>query len=157
MAKQIQAYFRTEDEAEGARASLQVYRTEHLEVGALDDALGRDTRVLIPLVPYNNTGAASMSGAAGAAIPAAGVYGENIIPEVENGEAGRGPARRDLNEDRSGTTDHDTGLLHATDVYINGDQDELRYVLSAKVNDADYDEVVHKLRSNRGYIAQLLD
>ncbi|MFK4303560.1 MULTISPECIES: hypothetical protein [unclassified Paenibacillus] len=149
MEKQIQAYFRTEDEAEGARSSLQAYRTEHLEVGALDDALGRDTRVLIPMLPYNNTGTA------GAAIPVAGAYSENIIPEAENGEADRGTARRDLNEDRSGTTDHDTGLLHATDVYINGDQDELRYVLSAKVNDADYDEVVHKLRSNRGYVAQL--
>lgn len=70
MAKQIQAYFRTEDEAEGARASLQAYRTEHLEVGALDETLGRETRVLIPLVPYNNTGSVSTGGSAGAAIPA---------------------------------------------------------------------------------------
>ncbi|MBJ8194036.1 hypothetical protein JDS79_45905 [Bacillus cereus] len=46
-------------------------------------------------------------------------------------------------------------MLRATDVYINGDQDELRYVLSAKVNDADYDEVIYKLRSNRGYVSQL--
>jgi hypothetical protein len=83
MAKQIQAYFRTEDDAEGARASLQAYRTEHLEVGALDSALGRDTRVLIPLVLYNNTGSVSAGGAAGAAVPATGAYGENIVPVVE--------------------------------------------------------------------------
>ncbi|WP_025720219.1 hypothetical protein [Paenibacillus polymyxa] len=155
MAKQIQAYFRTEDEAEGARASLQAYRTEHLEVGALDDALGRETRVLIPLVPYNNTGSVSTGGSAGAAIPAAGVYGENILPDAKDDQINSGSAQRDLDEDRNGTTNHDGGLLRATDVYINGDQDELRYVLSAKVNDADYDEVIYKLRSNRGYVSQL--
>lgn len=155
MAKQIQAYFRTEDEAEGARASLQAYRTEHLEVGALDETLGRETRVLIPLVPYNNTGSVSTGGTAGAAIPAAGAYGENILPDAKNDVVNYGAAQRDLNEDRSGTTNHDGGLLRATDVYINGDHDELRYVLSAKVNDADYDEIIYKLRSNRAYVAQL--
>ena len=34
MAKQTQAYLRTEDEAEGVRTSLQAYRSEHLEVGS---------------------------------------------------------------------------------------------------------------------------
>ncbi|WP_226003491.1 hypothetical protein [Paenibacillus sp. BJ-4] len=155
MAKQIQAYFRTEDEAEGARASLQAYRTEHLEVGRLDSALSRETRVLIPLVPYNNTSTVSTGGSVGAAIPATGAYGEDILPDTENDEANRSSTQRDLNEDRSGMMDHDRGLLGATEVYINGDQDELRYVLSAKVNDADYDEVIYKVRSNRGYVAQL--
>jgi hypothetical protein len=97
----------------------------------------------------------STGGSAGAAIPAAGAYGENILPDVKDGQINSGSAQRDLDEDRSGTTNHDGGLLRATDVYINGDQDELRYVLSAKVNDADYDEVIYKLRSNRGYVSQL--
>lgn len=46
MSKQIQAYFRTESEAEGARTTLQTYNIDQLEVGQLQDAIGRSTNIV---------------------------------------------------------------------------------------------------------------
>lgn len=41
MTKRIQAYFRTEDEAEGAKTALLSFDVEGLDVGALTDPLGK--------------------------------------------------------------------------------------------------------------------
>ncbi|MFB5268031.1 hypothetical protein ACE41H_14790 [Paenibacillus enshidis] len=116
MPTQIQAYFKTEDEAEGARTSLQAYRTEHLEVGQLGGTLGRDKRLLIPFVPYNTVGSMNTGGA----------------------------RRQDLQDT--------PGLLDAMGVFSSEDNDKLRYVLSAQVNNADYEEIVRKLRANHAYV-----
>lgn len=152
MTQQIQAYFRTEDEAEGARTSLLAYRAENLEVGKLESALGRDTRVLIPLVPYNTAGSMNTGGVAGVAGAPGGA--NHIVPTVE--DADKSLSQENLNEDRGVDSTQSDSILDTTDVYTNGDYyDKLHYVLSAKVADADYDEIVNKLRSNYAYIAQL--
>ncbi|MFB5678731.1 hypothetical protein ACE3NQ_21935 [Paenibacillus terreus] len=143
MPKQIQAYFKTEDEAEGARTSLQAYRTEHLEVGQLDGTLGRDRRLLIPFIPYNTAGSMNTGGAAGAAAASSG-YGDRIVPVVSN-RSDEGVRRNELDA-------HTPGLLDATEVFSSEDNDKLQYVLSAKVDDADYEEIVHKLRANHAYV-----
>ncbi|MFB5762163.1 hypothetical protein [Paenibacillus medicaginis] len=142
MPKQIQAYFKTEDEAEGARTSLQAYRTEHLEVGQLGGTLGRDRRLLIPFVPYNTAGSMNTGGAAGA-VAAGTSYGDSVV-SLASDRNQEGVRREDLQDT--------PGLLDAMDVFSSEDNDKLQYVLSAKVDDADYEEIVHKLRANHAYV-----
>ncbi|KQY82537.1 hypothetical protein ASD24_14180 [Paenibacillus sp. Root52] len=147
MAKHIQAYFRTEDEAEGARISLQAYRTEHLEVGQLDGAVGRSNRILIPLVPYTTTGATGTSGGVGVGTAPGAPGTGNVVPVIADVDRNRETDPRDrVNEDGD--------LLNAADV-SPGDYSDLHYVLSAKVSDEDYDDIVHKLRSNHAYVEEL--
>jgi hypothetical protein len=143
MPKQIQAYFKTEDEAEGARTSLQAYRTMHLEVGRLDGKLGRDRRLLIPFVPYNTAGSMNTGGAAGTVAASGTGYSDRAVPLVSDGNE-EGVRREDLEDTSS--------LLDATDVFSSEDNDKLQYVLSAKVDDADYEEIVHKLRASHAYV-----
>ncbi|MFC7681319.1 hypothetical protein [Paenibacillus sp. GCM10028914] len=141
MSKQIQAYFRTESEAEGARTTLQTYSIDHLEVGQLHENLGRSTNIIVPLVPWNITGVggtAPGSGAAGGAAVAPGaVLGTKDLPGTERSEDLPEP-ERDEWVDRADLTD--------------SDYDNLKYVLSGKVNDADYDEIVQVLRKNNAYV-----
>ena len=147
MAKHIQAYFRTEDEAEGARTSLQTFRTEHLEVGQLDSAVGRDKRILLPLVPYNTAGGAGTNGTMGVGTAPGVPASENVVPVVSNVD-------RNADRDSRDNLNRDGDLLGAADV-SSDDYDDLHYVLSAKVQDEDYDEIIHKLRSNNAYVEEL--
>ncbi|PQP84914.1 hypothetical protein C0Q44_10500 [Paenibacillus sp. PCH8] len=147
MTKHIQAYFRTEDEAEGARTSLQTFRTEHLEVGQLDSAVGRDTRVMVPLVPYNTAGGVGTNGAMGVGAAPGVPASENVIPVVTD-------VNRDPDRDKRDRVNEDGDMLDAADV-SSADYNDLHYVLSAKVRDEDYEEIVHKLRSNRAYVEEL--
>lgn len=147
MTKHIQAYFRTEDEAEGARTSLQTFRTEHLEVGQLDSAVGRDKRIMVPLVPYNTAGGVGTNGAMGVGASPGVPASENVIPVVSNVD-------RDTERGSRDNVNEDGDLLDAADVF-SGDYDDLRYVLSAKVRDEDYEEIIHKLRSNQAYVEEL--
>lgn len=59
MTKRIQAYFSTEDAAEGAKTALIPYGVEGIEVSALTDPLdtgGNNRRnILMPLAPYNTS------------------------------------------------------------------------------------------------------
>ncbi|MFE6078303.1 hypothetical protein ACFVQB_28045 [Paenibacillus sp. NPDC057886] len=147
MTKHIQAYFRTEDEAEGARTSLQTFRTEHLEVGQLDSAVGRDKRILVPLVPYNTAGGVGTNGAMGVGAAPGVPASENVIPIVSNVD-------RDTERGTRDNVNEDGDLLDAADV-SSADYDNLHYVLSAKVRDEDYEEIIHKLRSNQAYVEEL--
>ncbi|MDO7908096.1 hypothetical protein Q5741_16940 [Paenibacillus sp. JX-17] len=148
MAKQIQAYFKTEDQAEGARTSLQAYRTEHLEVGKLDSAIGRDRRLIIPLVPYNNSGSMNTAGAVGfTGAAGAGSYANNVVPVVAEND-------RDISREDAPNSDappSDDNLLGAGEVDPD-DYNDLTYVLSAKVSDEDYEAIVQKLRQNNAYV-----
>ncbi|SMF89088.1 hypothetical protein SAMN05661091_4521 [Paenibacillus uliginis N3/975] len=141
MSKQIQAYFRTEDEAEGARMTLITYKTEKLEVGQLQEAVGRGTNILVPLVPLNaaglggsTTGTGSVGGVAGTA---GAIVGTRDVTDLERSEDA--PAS-EFDE-----------WVDAADL-IDADYRELKYVLSAKVNDTDYEDIVRMLRSNHAYV-----
>ncbi|MBY0202587.1 MULTISPECIES: hypothetical protein [Paenibacillus] len=147
MAKHIQAYFRTEDEAEGARTSLLTFHTEQLEVGQLDAAIGRDTRVMVPLVPYNTAGGVGTNGAMGVGAAPGVPASENVIPVVTD-------VNRDAERDPRNRVNEDGDMLDASDV-TSADYSDLHYVLSAKVRDEDYDAIVHKLRSNHAYVEEL--
>ncbi|WP_438347079.1 hypothetical protein ACP8HI_15270 [Paenibacillus sp. FA6] len=128
MSKQIQAYFQTEDQAEGAKTSLLAFKTENLEVSKLENAITRDTNLLTPLVAIspsdnmNTIGTLGMSGAGG-------VVGNNIVPIVMDNDP-----QSDM------TTDNFEGL---------------NYVLVVKVEDENYDEIVQSLRRNNAHIEAL--
>lgn len=147
MTKMIQAYFRTEDEAEGARASLQVYETEQLEVGTLGASVGREKHILFPFVP-NNGGMGTFSGTGGAGVAGVGTaQGVPVIPVITDNEREEA-ASADVNGNREG------GILNAQDV-SSADLDDLRYVLSCKVKDKEYNDVVNKIRQSGGFVESL--
>lgn len=129
MSKQLQAYFRTEDEAEGARTTLLTYKTEHLEVSPLMDSLNRGTNILVPIIPWNGTAAGA--GNAGASPGSAGGTG---LPAAVVGA----PDRNDDWVDNPDIND--------------ADFDDLKYTLTAKVRDEDYEEIIRKLRANNAFV-----
>lgn len=140
MSKQIQAYFRTENEAEGARTTLQTYKTDHLEVGQLQEAVGRGTNILVPLVPWN------VAGVGGSTTGTGGVGGPAGAPGAIVGT--RDVSNSERSEDVP--ADHDDWVDGAD--LTDADYDDLKYVLSAKVSDADYEDIVRKLRANNAYV-----
>ncbi|MGF7045937.1 hypothetical protein J2T13_000399 [Paenibacillus sp. DS2015] len=146
MAKHIQAYFKTENQAESSKTTLFTYKTEQLEVSKLENAIGKSNNVLFPLVATGNMNGDSvgMVGTPGA------VTSGNVIPVIERNDVT--DTKSDLAEDEN--PDRQGSLLDAGDVSTN-DYNDLRYVLVAKVEDLDYNEIVQKLRQNGAYVEKL--
>lgn len=146
MAKQIQAYFKSENDAESAKTALLTYKTENLEVSSLEGTLGRSNNILVPLVPIGGGSGGSQTGGAQGAVGTPGpLYDGNVIPIVESDEAAKN------RDDRHARTDHDRGLLDSGEVELN-DYNDLRYVLVAKVTNEHYEEIVTKLRNVGAYV-----
>lgn len=140
MSKFIQAYFKTEDDAEGARSSLLPMNLIHLEVGRLDDNSGiNSNNVLHPILPLGGTvmtGGNVMS----AGLSTTSTIG--VIPvEARNIEGAH-------ETDESAEVDSVVG----SGPTLDDDYGSLEYVLSAKVKDSDYEEIVHNLRSQGAYV-----
>ncbi|MDO3409015.1 hypothetical protein QWJ34_04505 [Saccharibacillus sp. CPCC 101409] len=146
MSKHIQAYFRTESEAEGARMSLMTFVTEQLEVGELQEAFGRrgasTGRVIVPLVPLAGTTNAGFTGGAAASGGAGSMIGDQAVPVPAPGATG------DLGSQPVDKDDVADVNENASDAELR----DLKYTLSAKVSDEDYPAVVRKLRNNNGYV-----
>jgi hypothetical protein len=64
--KAIQAYFRTENEAEDVRILLQKYDTDMLEVGVIEDGVNRDD-LFLPLAAGFTSNGTGLNGAGAAA------------------------------------------------------------------------------------------
>ncbi|GAA0138084.1 hypothetical protein YSY43_49250 [Paenibacillus sp. YSY-4.3] len=151
MAKHIQAYFKNEDQAEGARTSLLPFETEQVEVGRLDQSIGRDTNILVPFVPVNNSATGGTYGAVG--YPGA-AGGQGFVPVVmPNSTIADGD--RDNEGAMEGRERDEVNPVVDLNDFGDEDYDSLQYVLSLKVRDQDYDDVVHKLRSQGAFVAQL--
>lgn len=152
MAKHIQAYFKSEDQAEGARTSLLTFEMEQVEIGSLDRSIGRSQNVLVPLVPMNSA-ATNTGGAYGTAgIPGA-VTGQSVMPPAmiqDRDEQIRNGERVDDGHERL----QSEPVVDVTDV-DDKEFNELKYVLSAKVSDADYEDIVHKLRTHGAFVEHL--
>jgi len=146
MSKQIQAYFQTEDQAEGAKTTLLTYKTEHLEVSKLADSIDRDSNLIFPLVGINTSGNINTSGAVGI-MGGGGVAGINIVPTLNNNDV-----ERDMGVE-SNVNDEGT-LGNATEV-TSDDVGNLNYVLVAKVHAEHYEEIVQKLREHQAYVEKL--
>jgi len=148
MSKHIQAYFKTESEAEGARMSLMTFSTEQLEVGELQGGVGyggdrgSTGRVVVPLVPLSGTTNAGFNGGAVGSGSAGSMIGDQAVPvPAHNESSDLGGQPIDKNE--------------ARETYENASDKDLRdltYTLSVKVKDEDYLDVVRKLRNNNGYV-----
>ncbi|WP_138495691.1 hypothetical protein [Paenibacillus pinistramenti] len=151
MSRHIQAYFRTEDEAESARSHLVGYRMDNLEVGRLEEGIGRDRDILIPIVPIGNT-SGMYTGGAMTTGGAAGAYTTQGAVPVVDPNAEESVAERDIREDKP--EDNAPGF-GAYETLTDGDYDDLNYVLSARVDDQSYDEIVQKLRSEGAYVERL--
>lgn len=146
MSKHIQAYFRTESEAEGARMSLMTFTTEQLEVGELQGGVSfggdRGGRVVVPLVPLSGANNTTYTGGTAAAGGAGSMIGDQAVPvppPSDSSAVGGRPIDKD----------------DVTDVNENASDADLRdltYTLSAKVKDEDYMDVVRKLRNNNGFV-----
>ncbi|MBW4080229.1 hypothetical protein [Paenibacillus sp. S150] len=143
MTKRIQAYFRTEDEAEGAKTALIPYGVEGLEVSALTDPLDkgdhRSRNILLPLVPYNNS--AMAGGAFGVAGASGSLSGAAIVPGIR------------VDDD----PDDDTDARSAGDVRSEKDVDDrdlgnLHYVMDLKVSEEKHNEVIEVLRGKRAFV-----
>ena len=144
MSRRIQAYFRTEDEAEGAKTALLSYDVETMEVGELTDPLDNGNRanrnILIPLVAYNGS---PMTGGVGTTAAGTGVGfpGAAIVP----GAALTDPL--DDNDNHLGT-----GEVHNNTEIADGDLDDLHYVMELKVPRENYLEVIEALRRKNAYV-----
>ncbi|WP_410772541.1 hypothetical protein [Fontibacillus sp. BL9] len=158
MAKHIQAYFRSEDQAEGARTSLLTFEMEQVEVSSLDHSIGRSHNILVPLLPVNST-TTNTGGTYGAVGIPGTVSAQGVLPVVAMGdkdaEDGKINGERvDTERDRP---DFDSELDPVTDVTGISDDDyrNLKYVLTAKVRESDYDDIVHKLRLQGAFVEHL--
>jgi hypothetical protein len=146
MSKQIQAYFQTEDQAEGAKTTLIGYKTEHLEVSKLENSIGRKANPIVPLVAMNPSGNMGTSGAIGVT-GTGGITGNNVVPVVVG---------NDIESDttKGSNVSEQSDLTNAADT-TKDNYEALNYVLSAKVEDEHYDEIVQKLRQVNAHIEAL--
>ncbi|MFU1794264.1 hypothetical protein ACM1RC_10375 [Paenibacillus azoreducens] len=150
MTKQIQAYFKTEDDAEKAKAHLIGENIEHLEVGRMSAAPSGRRRILLPLVPAGMAANPNPSGASGMAW-APGAAGIPAVPVVEEGSG--------LHLQHEGIPPEYSGEEHEEieDVpeWADLDADDYRnleYILSCKVKDKDHADIVDTLRNHGGYV-----
>ncbi|MFC3745362.1 hypothetical protein [Paenibacillus sp. GCM10012306] len=140
MARRIQAYFKTEDDALGAKTALIAYNVEGLEVWPLDDRPGQDRRFLLPVIPLGNSalaaGGFSISGTSGAPGAGAALVASTGIPETVDDAESRG---------LSGNAGEDNELS-------DEELGELRYIMELKVEEDRYNEVIQILRGKQAYV-----
>lgn len=146
MSRHIQAYFRSEDEAEGARTSLITFDTESLEVGQLHDRVSAGNNVLVPIIPLGGSGTLDGGGTSGS-----NVNGMTTTGGVIGVEGTRGNISTDSRND-GGLVD--TFEVTGDGIYTNEDYNNLEYVMSLKVQDRDYEEIVQKLRQQGAFVEQ---
>lgn len=157
MAKHIQAYFRNEDDAEGARTSLLTFETEQVEVGALENSIGRNDNLLVPFMPING-GVSYGGGTAGVSGLPSTASAQGVVPVVppvvsrQDSVNGEEPVRDELPERRE-----DGVIDPVLDVspYSDEDYSNLKYVLSLKTKDEDYEMIIHKLRGMGAFVERL--
>ncbi|KWX76899.1 hypothetical protein [Paenibacillus jilunlii] len=143
MTTRIQAYFRTESEAEGAKTALIPYGVEGIEVSELTDPLDkgdhRSRNILLPFVPYNNS--AMTGGAYGVAGATGTVSGAAIVPGIG--------VDNDLGDNTD--TSHAGDVRSATDV-DDRDLSDVNYVMDLRVPEAKRNEVVEVLRGKQAFV-----
>lgn len=149
MTKHIQAYFRTEDQVEGARISLLSYAPGQVEAGHVDDRTGENDKLLVQLLPVPS-GSMNSGGTIGLPLPGTLRGGQSALPVFAFGNRGTGDT---LNGEHSEAVAGEREMDPARDVIDTGDEpEEWKYVLSAAVEDEDYDRIVQRLRDHGAYI-----
>lgn len=142
MTRKIQAYFRTENEAEGAKTSLISYKVEGLEVWPLADTIDTNRNILFPMTPFSNTSVAAGT---------VGTLGSESTPASSGALLVPGLTRAD--EDNHYRVDEDQISANVADGDLeDGDLDDLHYVMELNVDEENYNEVVEILRGKRAYV-----
>jgi len=140
MTRRIQAYFHTEDEAEGAKVALIPYDVEGIEVGPLADSLDnrdRNRNILLPIVAYNGSSmGGGLSGAGGTTGAIAGGY----VPGVAH-----------VDELATDDAVKDGEVRNNTEI-SDADLDNLHYVMELKVPRENYLEVIETLRKKQAFV-----
>lgn len=139
----IQAYTRTENEAEALRTSLVKVEATQIEIGSMEDPLDKGAMVFAPL-PANPAG---VSYAGSTALGNAGVVVTNPSTE-DNDEVGAPYEAR--SEDIPLATDRDAILDDGDDIVDA--PSNLQYVVSAVVPEERYREAVQMIRNRGGYV-----
>ncbi|MBP1991416.1 hypothetical protein [Paenibacillus eucommiae] len=124
MSKPIQAYFSTESDAESARISLMIFNIDLLEVGELGDGRPEGVRFVVPIIAGSGSGIATGTGMGTLGADAGAV----------------------------GTAASTTPVVGDLDKNEPIDYDKLRYVLSGKVREQDYPEIVRIIHRNKGHV-----
>ncbi|MFD2613857.1 hypothetical protein [Paenibacillus gansuensis] len=129
MGKQIQAYFRNENDAVDVRSKLNKYNATAVETSELPEAInGDDSRFLFPVVaaaaPGHTTGIGNLVAPAGVPGVAAGTVGTLGILDVSG-------------QNTFGIDDNAHKLTHT---------------ITAEVAEEDYEDVVNTIRQNHGYV-----
>jgi hypothetical protein len=147
MSRKIQAYFRTENEAEGAKTALISYKVDGLEVWPLTDPIGNDRNILFPIIPLDSASVvAGTTGTLGtASTPAAGAM---LVPGIAASDTRADPETHySVNEDQVSANVAEGDLE-------DGDLSELRYVMELSIAEENYNEVVEILRGKGAYVEQ---
>ncbi|RJG21211.1 flagellar basal body rod protein [Paenibacillus thiaminolyticus] len=135
--KRIQAYTRTEDEAETLRTMLIAAGATNIEVGELGGPLGSKQMLFAPFITGSANGSAYNGG-----ISAVGPGG--IVSMRDDGQEAL------MTTPATELTDNEGGRGIASSERME-EPDGLRYVVTAKTDDADYDDAVRLIRENGGY------
>ncbi len=139
----IQAYTRTENEAEALRTSLVTVEAKQIEVGSIDSPLDQGTMVFAP-IPSNPSGV-SYSGST--AFGNAGVVVTDPSAS-DNDEVGVPVETR---SDASIVSDRDA-IVHEADDAVSA-PDGLQYVVSAVVPEERVGEAIAMIRNRGGYVS----
>lgn len=133
MARRIQAYFRTEDDAESARTKLQTYSVSEMEIGELPEGRENSARLLAPFaLGAGTTDGTVMGSGAGVSGADRGIGAAIVWKELgRNNEI-------DSTAEANGTDENS----------LKG----FKYVLSCQAAEEDYDEVIDVIRRNEGAV-----
>lgn len=132
MSQMIQAYFKTENDAEKVRIQLQKLDTESIEIGELEDPI-QSSELFAPFAILPTSGTTG-TGGGGLTNESAGVGGNAFGPYIGFQELGRS------------IDDHDDPGEAPESL------DECRMVLSVRVEDEDYREAMHIIAQNEGLV-----
>lgn len=131
--KKVQAYTRTESEAETLSTHLQALGANNVETGSLEEPLDDDFMLMVPL-PVNGG-----TNVMGTTMPASGAAVVN-----RHSHARAEAANRALDEDLVPIV-----ALHPVRTAAPKD---LMHVVSCSIDEQDYDEAVEMIRMNGGYV-----
>ncbi|BFH12471.1 flagellar basal body rod protein [Paenibacillus melissococcoides] len=135
--KRIQAYTRTEDDAETMRTRLTAAGAANIEVGELGGPFVSKQMLFAPFITGNANGSAYNGG-----ISAVGPGG--LVTTRDDGqEALTTTPATELTDNEGGA---DTASSERREP-----PDGLRYVVTATVEEGDYDAIVRLIRENNGY------
>lgn len=160
MDKHIQAYFESEDQAEGAKIHLIAQGAKAIEVSSLNmgmgagmdqgmgDSLNDSHNVLVPLLPVNGS-TSNMGGPYGAVGIPGTMNAQTIIPAITLGDRRADEDGFEVQDERTMAQGDQAVIDPIVDIDLvdRASSNHLQYVVSAKVSDADYDEIVSRLRS----------